>query len=79
MKNVVFILFEHINKMYNTIVDSIASWLCIGTSGKFGYGTKEEYIETVEPDRSKCIHKWIADVEEEVRKMLCVANAIDIS
>ena len=44
----------------------MASWLCIGTSGSFGYKINEEYVETVEPDRSKCIHKWIIDMEEQV-------------
>ena len=45
----------------------MASWFCNGYTGKFGYGTKDNFIETDEPDRSRCIHQWIADVEKEVK------------
>lgn len=48
------------------IIESEASWFCIGSSGTFGYGTKDEFMVTDAPDRSKCIHQWIEDVEEQV-------------
>ena len=48
-------------------LDSVATWFCIGTSGQFGFNTTTgEYIITSEPDRSKCIHQWIEDVEKQV-------------
>ena len=47
-------------------LDSISTWFCDGTSGKFGYLTTKGFVKTIEPDRSKCIHQWISDVEEQV-------------
>ena len=58
---IVIIEFSDISNL-----DSIASWFCIGYTGNFGYGTVDHYVETDAPDRSKCIHKWIEDVEQEV-------------
>ena len=53
--------------LYNHVfAGSIASWFCIGSSGKFGYGTIDDHVENVEPDRTDCIHQWIMDVEEQV-------------
>ena len=52
------------NHLY--VTDSFASWFCIGTTGKFGFGDIRVNEETIEPDRSNCVHKWIKDVEEQV-------------
>ena len=47
-------------------LDSISTWFCDGNSGKFGHLATEGFVKTLEPDRSKCIHQWISDVEEQV-------------
>ena len=47
-------------------IDSISTWFCDGTSGKFGHLATEGFVKTLEPDRSKCVHQWISDVEEQV-------------
>ena len=52
------------------VADSFASWFCIGTSGKFGFGDILINEETIEPDRSNCVHMWIKDVEEQVTRRI---------
>ena len=46
------------------VLGSQAEWFCIGTTGKFG--DESTRLETSEPDRSQCEHKWIEEVDEMV-------------
>ena len=61
--------FSNFNKIETEYIgpEYVASWFCNGYTGKFGYGNEDNFIETYAPDRSKCIHQWIADVEKEVK------------
>ena len=50
----------------NVLLGSISTWFCIGSIGRFGQGDEHSYVETKEPDRSKCIKEWIVEVENMV-------------